>query len=262
MERSTRPEDYQRVDRAVAAMKKEFPDGTKVAPHVHERAQLIFAVAGVMEINVREALWVVPPQRALWVPAEVEHGMVARGTISMRTLYIRTDALPFPPPADPVSIRVSPLLRELIIRSVTMPIHYDEDGRDGKIIDLILDEVEFVDDLSLRIQNPEDHRLRKLCDYIKENPLDNRPISELAADVGASTRTLTRLARQELGVPLLYWRNQVRLLEALPRLVCGEAITSVALSVGYETTSAFTAMFHRTMGKTPSQYVKYVLQAE
>ncbi len=253
--KSINPIDYQNVPRAVGAMSKEFPDGCRLTPHTHERAQLVYAVAGVMEIVANGVTWIIPPQRALWIPGGIEHSMLARGSISLRTLYVRSDAPHFPEPGEPRSIRVSPLLRELILRAVDMPIEYDENGRDGAIVDLLLQEIEFMPDEALRIAVPHDRRLRRLCDFIRAHPDDNRGLAELAPLTGASGRTLTRLARAELGVPLLYWRHQVRLLEALPRLAWGEPITSVALSLGYETPSAFTAMFSRTMGKTPSQYL-------
>ncbi len=90
--RSTNPEDYQRVPRAVAAMPKDFADGFEIAPHRHRRAQLIYATAGTMRISTEEAVWVVPPQRALWMPAGVRHSIVMSGDVTMRTLYLREDA--------------------------------------------------------------------------------------------------------------------------------------------------------------------------
>ena len=69
--RSTNREDYQRVERPVAAMAKDFPSGFIIAPHTHPRAQLIFAAEGVMRVVTAEGAWVVPPQRAVWLPAGV-----------------------------------------------------------------------------------------------------------------------------------------------------------------------------------------------
>lgn len=65
--RSTDPLDYQRVPRAVAAMPKDFASGFEVLPHVHERAQLIYATAGTMRVSTDDGMWMVPPQRALWM---------------------------------------------------------------------------------------------------------------------------------------------------------------------------------------------------
>ena len=90
--KSTDPADYQRVPRAVAAMPKDFPDAFEIAPHSHERAQLIYATAGTMRVTAAGSMWMVPPQRALWMPAGVEHAIAMLSDVTMRTLYLRDDA--------------------------------------------------------------------------------------------------------------------------------------------------------------------------
>src|SRR5690349_14546154 len=97
--RSTDPLDYQHVPRAVAAMPKDFASGFEVLPHSHQRAQLIFATAGTMRVSTNESMWMVPPQRAVWMPAGVRHSILMLSELSMRTLYLRDDAVPFMPTA-------------------------------------------------------------------------------------------------------------------------------------------------------------------
>ncbi|MGV8267592.1 helix-turn-helix domain-containing protein, partial [Pseudomonas aeruginosa] len=58
----------------------------------------------------------------------------------------------------------------------------------------------------------------------------------------------------ELGVTFVHWRRQVRLAAALPRLAAGEAVARIAVDLGYQTPSAFSAMFRRLTGSTPSRY--------
>ncbi len=118
--RSTDPLDYQRVPRAVAAMPKDFASGFEVLPHVHERAQLIYATAGTMRVSTDDGMWMVPPQRALWMPAGVRHSIVMLSDLTMRTLYLREDAAEFMPEVCRV-LPVSPLLRELIVRATELP---------------------------------------------------------------------------------------------------------------------------------------------
>ena len=97
--RSTDPLDYQRVPHAVAAMPKDFAAGFTVQPHRHERAQLIYATAGTMRVSTDDGVWVVPPQRALWMPPGVRHSIAMLGDVTMRTLYLRADAAAFMPKA-------------------------------------------------------------------------------------------------------------------------------------------------------------------
>jgi AraC-like DNA-binding protein len=46
----------------------------------------------------------------------------------------------------------------------------------------------------------------------------------------------------------------VRLLTALSRLAAESPIATVALDLGYESPSAFTAMFKRALGRPPSEF--------
>ncbi|HEX7787388.1 MAG TPA: AraC family ligand binding domain-containing protein, partial [Methylomirabilota bacterium] len=128
------------MPRPVAAMAKDFADGHQIRPHSHERAQLIFAVEGVMIVSTAEGRWAVPPQRAVWVPAGVTHEIRMAGAVAMRTIYVRPDAAARLPDRVRV-IAVSSLLRELTVRACALPVLYDESGAGGRIMALILDEI-------------------------------------------------------------------------------------------------------------------------
>ncbi len=159
--RSTNREDYQSVPRPVAAMAKDFPAGFVIAPHSHPRAQLIYAADGVMRVISPLGAWVVPPMRAAWIPANVEHEVRMSGPVAMRTLYIEPKAAPAALEACAV-IEVTPLLRALILRAVQEPIEYDESGAAGLVMSLILDELARAVTVPLRIPLPADARLAAL----------------------------------------------------------------------------------------------------
>lgn len=94
----------------------------------------------------------------------------------------------------------------------------------------------------------------RLCAALRRNPADARTLDAWGVAVGASARTLARLFMTETGLSFAAWRAQVRLLAALARLAAGEKVTSVALDLGYDSPSAFIAMFRRQLGVTPSRY--------
>jgi len=251
--RSTDPADYQRVPRAVAAMPKDFATGFELLPHSHERAQLIYATAGTMRVATDDGVWIVPPQRALWMPAGAQHGIVMLSEVTMRTLYLRADASAFMPQACRV-LPVSPLLRELIVRATELPLHYDEHGPAGHVVALILTELRGLQSLPLQLPMPRDIRLRSLCQALLATPGDVRPLAAWARTVNASSRTLARRFQRETGLSFGAWRQQARVLEAMGRLGGGEPVTQVAYDLGYESVSAFSAMFRRAAGTSPSQY--------
>jgi AraC-like DNA-binding protein len=70
-----------------------------------------------------------------------------------------------------------------------------------------------------------------------------------------STRTLYRRFLKETGITFARWKQQARLLESIRRLAEGTAVTSVALDLGYESASAFSTMFRRSLGVPPREFM-------
>jgi AraC-like DNA-binding protein/mannose-6-phosphate isomerase-like protein (cupin superfamily) len=261
MIRSTKGADYQRVPRPIAALADEYAAGFVDPRHSHERAQLIYACAGVTLVTTDRASFIVPPQRAVWVPAGVEHEAYMRGHVSCRTLYIQPDAHPGLPAHCRV-IEVSDLLRELILEAVKIPIEYDTNGRDGRLMGLILDELIAMSAAPLHVPMPRDARLIRVCMAIMRDPAQNDHLGQWAHAAGMGRRTFTRTFRRETGVSFAGWRQTVRLMEALSRLAMGQSVTGVAYDVGYGSSSAFTAMFRRTFGVAPTRYMSMNVHAD
>jgi quercetin dioxygenase-like cupin family protein len=71
--RSTEPLDYQHLPQPISAMAKSFADGFEIALHEHDRDQLLYAISGVMHLQTQRAAWVVPPDRAVYIPAGISH---------------------------------------------------------------------------------------------------------------------------------------------------------------------------------------------
>jgi AraC-like DNA-binding protein len=253
MHRSTRGIDYQNVPRPVAALSDEYPAGHLDPRHSHARAQLIYATVGVMSVATDKVSAVVPPQRAVWVPAGVEHEVSCRSAVSVRTLYVDPAARPDLPTSCRV-LEVSTLLRELIIEATVIPIEYDEAGRDGRVMALLLDELVSTAEAPLHIPMPRHERLVKVCRDLIADPGSKGTLNQWAEAASMGRRSFTRRFRRETGMSFAEWRQHVRLMEALSRLATGQQVTQVAFDVGYSSASAFMAMFHRTFGTAPMHY--------
>ena len=119
---------------------------------------------------------------------------------------------------------------------------------------LIPGEIRALPALPLHLPWPADARLRRVCEALKADPAENRTLEDWARASGASARTLARLFRKETGMSFGGWRQQARLLEALGRLASGSPVTTVALDLGYQSPSAFTSMFRRALGTSPTRY--------
>jgi AraC-like DNA-binding protein/mannose-6-phosphate isomerase-like protein (cupin superfamily) len=249
-ERSTDPDDYQNVRRPFAAMAKSFADGFEIEPHHHKRDQLIYAVSGVMRVRTEREAWIVPPDRAVYVPARTTHALSMRGAVAMRTLYIAHGAAALP--ESPTVIGVSDLLRELILALIAEPLLYDAMGRGGAIVALIVSEIARAPRLPLVIPMPRDARLRRVCQTLIADPSDTRTLDGWAESAGASARTLARLFESEFGLSFTSWRQRVRFHNALEALARNEPIGRIAADNGYRSPSAFAAAFRAVMGQPPT----------
>ena len=245
--------DYQATGRPVAAMARDLPAGFHIPRHHHRRSQLLYTSSGAITATTDLGSWVVPPHRAVWVPAGMEHEMTTSGVVRMRTVYIESDARETLSRTCAV-LTVGNLLRELILAAVRIPNDYDADGRDDRVMQLILDELRPASELPLHLPMPTDRRLLRVCEHICATPSDASTLTEFGRRFGTSPRTLERLFPAETGLSFSLWRQQARALAAIRLLGEGRPVTSVALDVGYESPSAFGAMFRRLLGVAPSDY--------
>jgi AraC-like DNA-binding protein len=245
---------YQAVPRSVIAMARDYSAGWHTGRHSHPRAQLIYAIDGVMRVTTPQDVWTLPPLRALWVPPRVDHEIEMMSNVSMRTLYLDEQAIARLWP-DCCVIEVSGLLRELILVLVEQPVEYALEGRPAQIAALILSELALARAIPMGIPWPQDRRLLQVCGAILRQPGMNRTVEEWGAEVGASGRTLIRLFQAELGMNYRQWVQRVRLADAVRRLSLGQPVARIAADLGYRSPSAFTAMFRRTLGALPTQYL-------
>ncbi|MDW6024315.1 helix-turn-helix transcriptional regulator [Mesorhizobium sp. BAC0120] len=245
--------EFHDTPRAMAAMEVDYPDGASTGWHVHPRGQLLYAIAGVMIVRSAEGYWIVPPNRALWLVAGLKHDVKMSGAVKIRTVFIDATAVHHLPTRSCV-IEVSPLLRELIVAAVRIPLDYQDGSRDDRLMRLLADEVQVSDVLPLHLPTPRDLRVKLICEAINEHPSDVSTAGEWAKRLNVTARTVHRLFVKETGMTFAQWREQARLLFALQGLAAGKRVIDVAFDCGYASQSAFTAMFRRHFGKPPSEF--------
>ncbi len=237
----------------VVTRRREVPADHFIDWHRHRRAQLLFAASGVMQVTAPAGIWVVPPQRAVWIPPGIAHHVRAQGgPLSLRSVYVDPDVPGLPEGCSVVT--VSPLMRELILAAMDIADGFDPDGPDGRLVQVLLDQIRELPVTPLHLPMVIDPRLKPVADALLATPDDPRTLEDWAAETGASARTLARAFLTDTGLTFGQWRQQVRLLAALARLASGDSVTTVALDLGYASQSAFIAMFRRALGRTPGRY--------
>ena len=227
--------------------------GHVVAMHRHLRAQLLYAVSGIMTVVTERGTWTVPPQQAVWIPPDTGHEVHMPSAVSMRSLYIHPEVVESLPDACQV-VEVTPLLRELIARLVS-PLHCQAQ-QVSRLMAVLIDEIRSLTPPPLHLPSPRDPRLLAITDALLANPADDRNLVAWSRHIGASERTVARLFAKETGMGFRTWRQTLRMLSALQRLAAGEDVTHVAFDLGYQSPSAFIAMFKRLLGTTPGRYIR------
>ncbi|MDN2696565.1 helix-turn-helix transcriptional regulator [Janthinobacterium sp. SUN073] len=248
---------YTEVPRPLIATARDHAAGTMFPSHSHARGQFAYAARGVISVHTPQGNWLVPPQRACWVPARLSHGMRMQGAVTMHNVFIDEAAIArMGLSPDCQVLDASPLLRQLLAEAVTVEALYAEQSRAGRLMALLLDEIAAMAALPLSAPLPQDARLARLCMELLEHPSLDSSLDAMAAQAGMSRRTFTRQFRAQTGLAFAQWRQQACLLAAITRLAEGQAVTRVALDLGYASPSAFTAAFRRVLGRAPSDYLE------
>lgn len=255
--RNTLLDPFEDLPRAVVVTANDYAAGSVFPDHAHRRGQFAFASRGTISLTTPEGRWLVPPQRACWVPAGVAHAMAMRGPVTMLNVFVAADEVAAVRlPARCGVYAVSALLRHLMDNAVDLPAMYDLDGRGGRLMQLLVAEIAAMPRLSLHAPLPRDPRLVRTCQQLFDAPSIAASLDEVAAEAGMSRRTFTRQFRADTGVGFAEWRQQVCLLAAIERLDAGQPVTRIALDLGYASPSAFSSAFRRVLGESPSRYAE------
>ncbi|ROR13654.1 helix-turn-helix domain-containing protein [Erwinia sp. JUb26] len=245
--------DFSFATRPLVPYAHDYRHGDSEPWHYHNCAQLVHTLSGVVRIETDLGHWIVPPGRGVWLPAGVPHALQMTGNVAARTLFVdplaRADL-----PASCQVVQVSPLLRELIVSALALPESYAPASRAERIYELILDEIRVMTELPFSLPEPLSEALVSLCNALRAEPGESWTLENSARRINVSSRTLARRFYQETGLQFSDWVRRARLMEALARLAQGDSVLTVSLELGYESQSAFSAMFRRIMGVAPSDY--------
>ena len=228
--------------------------GISVPLHVHDEGMLVLVHEGLVVVQVDTQVWTVLPGSVGWIPPDTPHGARWFGDARGSFLYVRRDAC-HRLPAQCRSWPSSRLIDALIDRFTTSQAGETSDAYLSQLFDVLLQELNARTHTPQLLPMPADARLQDLANSLLDTPDDMAGIDEWAQRLNMSSRTLMRRFRHETGVTLGQWRQRARLLRALELLCRGGSVTQAALSVGYESTSAFIGSFRAAFGMTPTRYV-------
>jgi AraC-like DNA-binding protein len=243
--------------RPISVLHRQLAAKTVVPAHSHGWGQLVYSGQGVLDVITPSGRYLLPPDRAVWVPPDEPHEISTLNGAEIASIYITAAAGVSLPTACQV-LEISLLLRALILEALQQPIQYEWHSPCGRLFRTLRDQIAIAKPAPLFLPLPDDPRLLKICYQLQQQPEDSRTLAEWGAQVGASERTLQRLFQKQTRLTFQQWRQQLRLQIALQRLIDSrDSITAIALGLGYDSASTFIAMFHQQLGKTPGEYRKW-----
>jgi AraC-like DNA-binding protein len=222
--------------------------------HRHRKGQFLLVQRGALSCEVEGGLWIVPPRSAVWIPGGALHAVKATGALEGYNAFVDPD-LDARLPEVCCAVSVTPLLRELLIRSASLPALYGEGGADSRLVMVLLDEIASARIEDLHLPMPSDNRLRRIVDLMIDSPADRGTMDVWARRAGLSERTLARLITRETGMSFGRWRQQLGIMLAVKWLAGGASIQEVANDLGYESIPSFVTMFRKAIGVSPGRYM-------
>jgi AraC-like DNA-binding protein len=237
---------------------RHYRKGVRLDPHMHREAQLVYAATGTMQVTTPKGRWLVPPDRAVWVPARLEHAIDVLADIEMRTLYFDVGWLAREHHGKSLAtefvVRVSRLLHEAILALFD---GRDDPDRTALLVQLAMLELHQAEDSATFIPLPHEPRCRRAAKMVLDDPTGLHEIDTLARAVGTSARTLSRLFATETQLSFKSWRQRARIAAAIERLSTESvSVKQLAADLGYASVPAFSHAFRQVTGKTPTEFAE------
>lgn len=221
--------------------------------HLHQKNQLLYAPRGCMRISLNNQICVLPPSRAAWIPANTPHSASMTNIVNYRSLYFRnTEEYQL---SNGIKIvEVTELLKALIERMAFWEWDKKEEEQTNTTA-LFFEELRAAKEEALQLRLPTDKRLSAFLRQLKAPDAIAPPLNELQQEVGASSKTISRIFSKETGMSYQHWRQQWRLLKSIELLSNGLQVNDVAYQLAFSSDSAFIHFFRQHTGNTPMQYL-------
>ena len=207
---------------------------------------------GAVSCEVENALWLVPPQHAVWIPGDTPHSCRVTQNASTCFLFIEPGTVAMPETCCTVAI--TPLVRELILYLAVQEPSYPAEGKTARLVAVLLEQIADAPVKELHLPISDHPKIRQISDALFSYPGDRTTLRQWAARLATSERSLARLVESTTGMSFGRWRQQLHLMIALNHLAEGQSVQNVAGTLGYDSVSAFITMFKKALGKSPTQY--------
>ena len=243
-------DSVEHLEHKIISIETQYPEYHILDMHVHKRAQLLYGAEGTIHVMTQHGNWIIPPERAVWIPAGIPHQLMMY-KVKTCSLYI----LPEYSPRQSIGcevLSISPLLRQLLLKAPSLNEPFSQ--HDDLVFELILKELSDSSSVDLHLSLPENEVLLKACQaFLKEPNIHTSP-KEIAETLCISERHFSRIFKNEMGMSFSKWRQHACIFLSLEKLIQKKPIHRIAYDLGFQNPAAFTTLFQRTLGMSPSKF--------
>jgi len=225
--------------------------------HQHRKGQLILPLRGTVICQVAEGIWMAPTGQAIWIPSQITHSN--RVSVNAEFCFVFIDPSAAEMPTECCTLRISPLVRELILTLAALPLHHYQTSATQRLIAVLLDQLVQQPSGKLLLPVSNHPKIQLLVEEIKKPGQVKQSATYWAKSLALSERSFARLMVNETGLSFRPWRQQLQLILAINLLVEGKTVETIAHQLGYESVTAFITMFKKALGTTPRQYQQRII---
>lgn len=221
--------------------------------HSHQECQLFILKSGFISFEFKDQKIIVPAGQAGWIPAGIVHKAKIIGSADAIFLYFDARVCKLLPQHVFVFSTTS-LIQEIIARFVTVK-KEKWSSADNSLMHVLFNEIKSAKAMPLSLPMPNDRNLALVAKKFISKPALNESIEYWSILAHMSKRTFTRHFRLQTGMSFAKWCQQARVMRSLAYLSHGKQVSWIALTLGYNSVSAFIKVFKQWLGKTPKQYL-------
>lgn len=231
---------------------------TEFPPHHHAWGQIIFVKSGVFVLNVAGQRFLTPSGFALWIPPMILHSSHNHKPTGFRSININhCESMP----KRACLLNLSTISHAIIDSFFERKIAAPKTVQDLRLAQVLIDQLAAEPWQHAYLPSTQDKQLAPILKSLEKNPADNTTLAQFAQKVYTTERTLARRCQSELGMSFSQWRQRLRFLYSISLLEQDKSIQTIAFEVGYNSVSAFIAMFKHISGVTPDNYRKNAVYA-
>ncbi|WP_406721116.1 AraC family transcriptional regulator [Thioclava litoralis] len=227
----------------------------RIAPEAWPRA--LFSYDGMMRIEADLDRWFIPDRHGIWIPSGTSTKASLIADLEYQAFLIAPRfAARLAMPDRPTVLHASPLIRgigrRLMLIDGGAALRRPAEWR--RLCWAALDELARLERPDFALPGSGDPRLAQVMTRLLVSPAETSNLGRLAANIGTSERTLSRLFQKETGLNWREWRDRLRFFLAIEGLQSGRSSTDLANWLGYSSPSAFVAAFKRRSGNSPKSW--------